>query len=185
MLYVGFCRCHNKKKAIANTPANQALLCESKVSLDVKERLVNQRKRSQSKSATGRRQSADVVRRFFQGNTTEQQHNVAVNNSNAPVGDQSHSGCRKIFHNYHIILVFYLFNSYFTTKITEIHNVFSQLYADTATSQSLRLSFRKTDRVAPQTHTWKNYRVYDRGSGAKLATSSLAKISHGRCTLSR
>lgn len=28
-----------QKKAIANTPANQALLCESKVSLDVKERL--------------------------------------------------------------------------------------------------------------------------------------------------
>lgn len=40
MLYVGFCRCHNKKKAIANAPANQALLCKSKVSSkDVKERL--------------------------------------------------------------------------------------------------------------------------------------------------
>lgn len=40
------------KKARANAPANQALLCKSNVSLDVKERLGNQKKRSESQSAT-------------------------------------------------------------------------------------------------------------------------------------
>lgn len=61
-----------KKKAIANAPANQALLCKSKVSQDIKERLGNQRKKKVNLRV---QLEEDSLLMWFENLSSETQHN--------------------------------------------------------------------------------------------------------------